>query len=268
MQEKWTAFDWKVGLENDFAKDVMGYLTVATGHRPGGFNSIALAGALAGTTFGPEKLISGEIGIKSRFLDNLIQVNADVFYYDYKDYQVADFYFPAGQFVPILVLYNASAVSNKGGEIETQMLLTDSTIGKVSASYLDSSYKDNFWLHGPTGMSNLKGYSLPHSPKYTVKFGLEQTIAMGIGTLTPTFEARWTDKMYTNVFPSEGNLVDGYTIYDFSMLFNPEQGSWSLNMYVKNAADLLYRMTTSQEYPKGGQMGSPRTFGAVFTARF
>jgi iron complex outermembrane receptor protein len=93
----WTKYNWKAGLELDLSEDIMSYLTVATGHRPGGFNTMD-----DGSTFEPEELISYELGLKSRFLNDRLQVNGDVFYYDYKDFQLADFYFPAGSAFPTL----------------------------------------------------------------------------------------------------------------------------------------------------------------------
>lgn len=267
-ENDWTAFDWKLGLEYDLSEDVLAYLTMATGHRPGGFNSFALAGDLVGTTFEPEELVSAEIGIKSRFVNNRVQVNADVFYYDYEEYQVSDFYTPDGEFFPVMLIYNASVVENYGAELETEMLLTQSTIGKFSLTYLSSEYQDEFTLHGgsPPYPMNLKGYRLPHAPEWSAKFGLEHTFHMGMnGYLTPSVDVRWTDDQYVGVFPADYSLQEAYTIYDAALRYAPATGDWSINMYVKNAGDEAVVMGAGSTEVS---LGSPRQAGIVFSAKF
>jgi iron complex outermembrane receptor protein len=262
----WSSFDWKAGLEADLSTSVMTYLTLASGHRPGGFNSIALAGDLTGTSFDQEALVSAELGIKSRFMNHRLQINADVFYYDYKDYQVADFFTPDGAAFPVLQIYNASAVINYGAEFESEMLLTNRTVGKFSLTYLNSEYQDDFILHGPLP-KNLKGYSLPHAPEWTAKFGLEHTFDMGgNGSLTPNVELRWTDDQYVGVFPSETSLQKAYTIYDVAVRYSSSDDKWSINTYIKNAGDEVY--VQQAQGADSFSVSSPRTAGVVFSAKF
>ena len=81
-------FDYRAGLEYDLTPASMEYFTVATGYRPGGFN-VATSGI-----FKTEQVTSFEAGSKNRFLDNTLQLNGDVFYYDQQNYQLLDYFTP------------------------------------------------------------------------------------------------------------------------------------------------------------------------------
>jgi outer membrane receptor protein involved in Fe transport len=64
-------FSWRAGLEWKPADDLLLYANLTTGYRSGGF-SLPFAGAA--TEFDPEELFAQELGVKSRFLDNTLQI--------------------------------------------------------------------------------------------------------------------------------------------------------------------------------------------------
>jgi iron complex outermembrane recepter protein len=78
--QKYSSPDYKVGAEYDIAGNSMAYATYATSYR---VNAMAIQ--QGSKTVPPEKLSSYTIGIKNRFLDNKLQVNAAAYYYDYKN---------------------------------------------------------------------------------------------------------------------------------------------------------------------------------------
>jgi iron complex outermembrane receptor protein len=78
------AFTYKAGVEFDAAPESMLYAQVSKGYEAGGFFTASLPAA----TFQPETLISYEIGSKNRFFSNTLQVNAAVYDYQYKNYQL------------------------------------------------------------------------------------------------------------------------------------------------------------------------------------
>ncbi|MDE2220685.1 MAG: TonB-dependent receptor [Gammaproteobacteria bacterium] len=80
----WTKTTWKVGLEHDLADNKLIYLNVSTGYKQGG----VFSGLPPFNVYRPETITAYEFGSKNRFADNRLQVNADAFYYDYKDYQI------------------------------------------------------------------------------------------------------------------------------------------------------------------------------------
>lgn len=77
---------WRLDLEYAVADDVLVYAGVSTGFRSSGI-TILSGGVL--DSFGPEDLIAYEAGVKSRWLDRRITLNAAAFYYDFHGLQVS-----------------------------------------------------------------------------------------------------------------------------------------------------------------------------------
>ena len=83
--------DYRAGAEYDLTPTSMAYVTVSTGYRPGGLSSYNPITSSA-NSFTPESNTAYELGIKNRFLDNRLQVNADLFIYKQDGYQNLDKY--------------------------------------------------------------------------------------------------------------------------------------------------------------------------------
>jgi iron complex outermembrane receptor protein len=256
-------FDYKLGIENDFAKDVMGYLTLASGHKAGGFGD-------NGIPFDLESNVSGELGVKSRFLDNRLQVNGDIFYYLYKGYQIVDGWAEtdeSGNFFFHMNFRNADQAKSLGAEIETTALVGSATGLTLNLSYLNNEYTKSFIVH-PAGIeTNLKGKVMPHSPKYTILFGIDHTFSFSDGsTLKPGIKYKWTDEQYAGFVILPYNLAPSYGILDFTMNYTASKG-WTLNFYANNALNEHYYTVVQADgavvFP-----GSPRRIGATLNVRF
>lgn len=73
----------KAGLEYDVAPQSMLHFTASTGFKAGGLND------QAGTArYEPEKLLAFELGSENRFLDYRLQVNLEIFYWQYTDQKI------------------------------------------------------------------------------------------------------------------------------------------------------------------------------------
>lgn len=264
-EETWTAFDWKLGLEGDLAEDALGYITLATGQRPGGFNSFSPETP----RFQPESLLSAELGIKSRIADK-VQLNGALFYYDYNDFQVADFFFPPGSPFPVLDISNRGKVVNSGLEVETKSLLSKNTILGIAFTYLNSEYKESFELHGgpfdPPGPVDMQGDRLPHAPKLSFNGSLEHTFILGnAGRLTPNFQIRWIDDQYIAPFPGQPQTQEAYSMLDANLRYSSKNGNWSINAYLRNMTNEVIKIAY---FADAVIVGSPRQGGISFTGRF
>ncbi len=78
--QEYTEPDYKVGIEYDMGQDAMLYASWATSYRVN-----TMADSVEGREVPPERLTAYQVGVKSRFLDNKLQLNASAFFYDYKD---------------------------------------------------------------------------------------------------------------------------------------------------------------------------------------
>ena len=81
--------DWTPEL--DFTTQTLIYASYSRGYRSGGFNPPASVPGLFPETFAPETVDALELGTKNTlpFMGGTLQANADVWYYNYKGYQVS-----------------------------------------------------------------------------------------------------------------------------------------------------------------------------------
>lgn len=132
------AVTWSITAEHDFNADVLGYATVSTGVKGGGFD----ARFLRGTNdpffeYEEETAISYEAGVKSTLLDGSMRFNAALFFSTVEDYQVSIFDGATAFFVQ-----NAAEVETKGVEIDMTWAATDQLTLGFAGSYLDAAYSD------------------------------------------------------------------------------------------------------------------------------
>ena len=79
--------DWTPKL--DFTDATLVYASYSRGYKAGGFNPGIQPGLTVPVAYGPEQVDAFELGTKNALLGSTIQANGDVWYYDYKGYQVS-----------------------------------------------------------------------------------------------------------------------------------------------------------------------------------
>ena len=60
----------------------MMYYSVTTGFRSGGYNLVFFSNS---PTYKPEELVAYEIGYKTQWFDDSLQINGSFYYYDYSE---------------------------------------------------------------------------------------------------------------------------------------------------------------------------------------
>ncbi|MEE2783843.1 MAG: TonB-dependent receptor, partial [Pseudomonadota bacterium] len=131
LNDDWSEVTGKVGLDYDVSDTTMIYGGVSSGFKSGGFN-----GGSCSNPFDPETLMGFELGSKSRFFDNSMQLNLAAFYYDYEDYQARLFINNAA------IVENAADAVTYGFEAELLWLVTANFRVDASLSLLSAEYED------------------------------------------------------------------------------------------------------------------------------
>ena len=80
----WDQPTWKLGAKYEHSESVMGYLTVSTGYKAGGFTSRATVPENVGP-YEAEYVANYEAGVKANLLDNRLRLSAAAFFADYVD---------------------------------------------------------------------------------------------------------------------------------------------------------------------------------------
>ncbi|WP_244999477.1 TonB-dependent receptor [Brevundimonas nasdae] len=100
IKQKWSALTGRIVLdwtpELTFTDDTLIYASLSRGYKGGGTNpprmdlnpKVVQYQPLSGT-FDPEYVTAFEIGTKNTLMEGKLRLNANAFYYDYKDYQVS-----------------------------------------------------------------------------------------------------------------------------------------------------------------------------------
>ena len=266
--ETWSSNDWKLSLEQDLGASALGYATLATAYRPGGFNTFNTANP----RFDAEHLRSFELGLKSRLLDNTLQLNAAAFQMNYKNYQAIDNYLNPAVTDPTDPNFFLSNVMNvphqtiRGLEADAQALLPGGGRLHASFTYLDAKLGD-LVLHdfATAAAFSMQGQPLPHAPKTSIKLGAEQPVEVGAGAITLRADLRHVAQQYVSISESAATLQPSYTQLDLSAQYRPDSDKWGVNFYVKNATNYVPKTAEFFGYMT---VGAPRTWGVVLTSNF
>ncbi len=143
---------WKGSVSQQLDRQIMVYASIASGYKgyaydiTSGFNPARINSALNATGPGllgvgpvkPETSRSYELGLKSRFLDNRIQLNVIGFLTNYSNFQAQSAILVGSPPAPQFVLNNVGKLRTKGVEVELSAKPTDWLRLDGGASYTDA----------------------------------------------------------------------------------------------------------------------------------
>ena len=265
----YSALTGKLGLEFDLARQNMLYAQVATGYKAGGFGI-----SVPPKPFEPEHLTAFELGSKNRFLDNTLQLNAELFHYRYRNYQVmyADSAAPSpisgdGSASFMQYVVNAGSGRISGFDLEARWRALADTELKAALTYTDAHYGQ----FAVADLQNMNGARVVGTPRWTVTLGAEQGWPLWGGQLTAGFTTKFSDG-YTvslaNTMPG-GNLNGEQGRFhktDLRLGFSPDSERWNVGLWLRN---LENDAQTTQAMPFGRvQITDPRTFGMNVGVKF
>lgn len=243
---------------------------VSRGYKAGGFNPGECAGG-----FDPETIYAYELGYKTQFADDQVQINSALFYYDYEDIQINRF------------INNASSVTNAakaeifGFESEfvfapqaAEGLLISGSIGYLDTEYDDATFADP--INGGAAI-DVSGNNLVRAPEWKFSLAAQYRFRVeNFGEIVLQADANHSDSYYFDVF--EGELFnqsemeqDAYTIANVRASWLADQGDYEVMLFVENVTDELYAETRVAVGTTGaviGQFSAPRTWGIRFSAKF
>jgi iron complex outermembrane receptor protein len=158
QSQKYDVFTPTVGAQFHINDDAMLYTSFSKGFKAGGWTtrlSNPLAD-IAGAGFGPETSKTFELGLKSQFADDHVQVNAAVFFTDYTgiQLQIQEGASPVSQ--------NAGDAELKGAEVEMEAILGGGFSINLAAAYIDAEYTEL----ATTVQGITLDTELPKTPKY------------------------------------------------------------------------------------------------------
>jgi iron complex outermembrane receptor protein len=260
------------GLQYQIAPAVMAYFSYSRGFKSGGFNGEEPS---QNVNYGPEHVNAYELGVKSKWADDALLVNLDVFRSNYKGLQV-DSFFTVGAVGGVTTvaqeIQNAAASLTEGVELETQWVPVKGIHLTANATYLDSHYVD--YPNAPAGTLQAycgnTNYALPDCSIYPQPVASDTSLS-GVAT---NYAPRWSGSVtaaYTVLLPRNnqitfalmpfatahfagayGNANDrfyqqaGYLRLDGRLSLESADGHWSFDIIGKNLTNRIILETVSR----------------------
>lgn len=200
-----TAYQWTDEL-NTYAK-------VVTGYKSGGF---AEAGSDFSLPYDPEDVTNYEVGMKSIWWDQKLQLNLAAFSTDYSDMQLDLSPDPAQ--IQVVNTYNAGSATVEGVEVDLMLQLTENL--RFSADYAYLNYEIDSVENPVTGENVASEFSLPYAPENAYNVALNYTYPnFSFGIVDAFIEYSWQDESFTTAgTTSIPSVKQDWTRGDFGLV--------------------------------------------------
>ena len=272
LNDNWSNFGPKVGIDYQLNDDALLYGSYSRGFKSGGFS---VRGATAGALgpFDEEQVDAFEIGIKADWFDNRLRTNLAVYYSGYTDLQ-RTIITPANDpnNPQQTITDNAASATVKGFELEISAVPVDGLSLDVAVGYNDASY-DEFLadINNDGVATDNSDIALSRAPKWTLGMGGSYTVGLGnAGQLT--FRGDWTYVDNQNLLANGSAIgeIPSYNIMDASVKWDLPDDRFNVTVFVKNLNDEIYQtsITNVAALFNFNQISPPRRFGVEFGFAF
>lgn len=262
---------WKLGLDWDLSKSTFVYGSLSTGYKAGGFNTSSDT-----LTYRPEQLTAAEAGVKTRLMDNRLQLSASAFSYDYKDLQLSTTVCVTNaQNVNTCGTrtVNAAKATMKGLELEGKLRPVDDGVINFAVALNKTAFGDYQPVNRPPLAPNVvidwTGQALDRAPKTTVRLGYTHTFNLGNGSaleagVVGRYNSGYLMSSYGDDYASRYRQP-AFTKYDAQITWRSADDKLSVQVFGKNLSDEL---TVENRVPSAVNLSEPRTFGVRVNTRF
>jgi iron complex outermembrane receptor protein len=259
------------------------YAKVATGYVAGG--------VVSAIPFGPESLVSYEIGLKSQLWNNRVRLNIAAFYQDYKDLQVQSF--TNG----VLGFSNAGAARIPGFEVEFTAIPVRGLTINGGLGYSEFNFKEYKQVLSDRISYDVAEFArAPYFSKLTLQFGAAYEFPELAGGGRPflRIDPQYRSSFFLTSYPasitsvqaaqiSAGNISSAIAAQE---KLNRVEGFWlvdgrigiaklplggidaELSLWGQNLFDVRKATFGASVISLTGQFSRGRTYGVELTARF
>lgn len=281
---------YRAAIEYDVNLDSLVYASFESGYRSGGFSL-----ATGRESYDPEFIDAYTIGSKNRFFEDRLQLNAELFYWEYEDQQYSHLGLDVNGNNAFLT-ENIGSSTIQGLEIDALFMATESTRVRANIQYLDNVLDEygyteptpdaavrvitgcdsNLLLTNPDGSAlwnvDCSGNDGQNSPELTGTLGLDQSFEIGGLSAMLSLDMRYRDERWIGFNYAPFQRADSVTTYGASFEIGSSDGSWSALAYVRNITDEDVQ-SIGQVLGNVGRLAStvyepPRTYGVRLNYRF
>jgi outer membrane receptor protein involved in Fe transport len=262
---------YKARLEKDLSSENLVYASVATGFVPGDVQ-VLMESKPTAVPFDEETLTAYEVGSKNRFFNNTLQVNGDIYYYDYTGFQQL---VQVGAFVPPQFALINTPARMKGLELESIYQLTANDRLGLNYAWINAVAVDRPAEYLAAVAQNRIVQVAP----VTANAFYDHTFRIAGGSsLLFHGDVRYASSHdQATVTPAEVGpelpfaQVPGEFVWDLTSGWTSPAGKYSVTAYLRNVGDSTYKtqiaITGIGQAPQA-QLSDPRTWGVIVHASF
>jgi TonB-dependent siderophore receptor len=243
-----TEFLPKIGLAFELTENQNLAATISKGYRPG--YSELIIGTTDINEVKPESLWAYELAYRSKWLEDRLQVNGNVFYYDYTNQQVPIEFDP--RFPAQTISLNAAESHSYGAEVEVRY-----------------GFDNGLELFGGLGLmrskfdkGDFKGKEFPEAPSVTASFGgiYKHESGFFVGG-----DVSFTDGYYSKGDVNNVRALDSFTVVNANAGY--EKDNLKITAFAKNLFNEEY-LTSISTNGSQATVGEGRSFGVRINASF
>lgn len=270
----------RLGVDYRLSDNVLTYAGYSAGFKSGGFDMRGNQAANPNTTAGydSETADNFEIGMKSNWLDDTLQLNLTVFYTPYHDVQIGSQQFVnvGGNPTNATAVLNAGKQLNKGAELESIWRPVPALTLVLNVGYLDAQFEE--FLVGcvpaaPDCRRDISSLNEPiNSPDWTSFLGATYRWELGVGDLAAHLGYQYRSS--TKVANTTASITDqdAYDVLDLGVSYTTASQAWRFALEGKNVLDEEYRVAGydfgNTNISQIGFYGPPRTVAVSATYRY
>ncbi len=276
--KKWTG---RVNLDWNVSDNTLLYFSATSGYRSGGYSLVYFSRS---PTYDPEELLAYEFGYKSQWLDNALQINGSMYFYDYETIhtfatEVSDL---GGTTTSVLPAPGARVF---GIEAEAIWLVTENLSFGGNFSFTPSKYTKSLLISDPAEIAappslypnfeaitqDIKGNQLLQVPEWkALAWASYKWPLSGGSSVEVSSTYSWTDQVYFSPFEDADNRADSFGRLDLRGTWRSEDEKWLVGAFVNNVLDdaALLQIIESGEannFRQSGQTTQARIMGLEVT---
>ena len=253
-------FDWKAGVEKDLTPKVMVYGVVQTGYQTGTFNALPNTPTYSNEVK-PEELKSYTAGIKSRWLDDRLQINNEIYYYAFHNLIIQSYDISA----PYNLIFNGDKVVIKGDQLDVLTKIFTDDQANLNIAYSHARNVDVV----DTGGVSYDGLAPAYAPDWVIEGGYTHNIPLAAGTLRAHINWRFESKWWADYVHNKGTEQVASNKGDASLTYDAT--TWTVGAWIKNMTNRAVIAATAAAGvpgPATAYLEDPRTFGLRFSIKY
>ncbi len=265
----------EIGARWFYADHAMAYVKIARGYKPGLAQRLeTLDEGVIQNPVDPEFLDAIELGWKASFLNQSLQTNMALFFYDYKDLQVSQIT------VGGVVTENAAQATIRGFELDFRWIPTANWSFQGGFAWTDATY-DSYCGNDPARMESapepgcdednpfdFSGDTLPAAPEFSASLLASYRFDLGAwGSLTPSLQTSWTDELDRRGLGNDEDRIESHSNSSVRVAWESVEGQVTVTAFVENIEDNSDLFFNAAPVPLGADRPNILTLGGNLPPR-